>query len=657
MSGVNTIGENLAYLGQVSQWESTVWWNPENCEKIIEKAQQTLIEIKSSNVSSIDLFRLKILARRIHEKMSIPEQDDPLRKIWNLCFDIDWQILKAPSPAESSNFLKDFSVDSFKKFYSTFENRKCVLELLEINKNTGSYQELVKKIEGWILFLERPLSQQNLSLLIPDLNARGKHSSALVSFKQLLQCHGFSSTVNDIDFSVPKIVEKYWGTGKSGSILHYIDFSNVTFIKCTFTWVNLSNSLFKHCFFQKCDFSFCFIKRSGKFIETRFEDCQMTRAFLHHSLFKNSTFTRCDLQYASLFGTQVENVLMEDCIQNGTSFLGANIGKGCKMTSRESLKDCLFFGAEKKFGLSKAEIPPSLKCKIGFWWNLEYPSPTTRKAETSIIKSDCLPIRGDDNPDDVNPISLRAEINSILSTLSSHKLSGSIVQEIIHTVQETDTKHFPEFKKLIQKSKQLVENIDCLLLPGGKDIEGEFYNLANSTPNVDYRRTLLEFLSIYFARERGLPIVGICRGMQLTGVYHGAQLIPHIPGQMIKLQEYSMKASEGQGEGLIRSFMKTPISGLSMHHQALMPGTVPQKLEVVSIREKVIKAAEGTIGAPILLFQWHPEIQSDPNDQEEECLFKVFPSTNLDMLKTFYNIGEVIQSKKKVAEELASKII
>lgn len=624
MFGISQIGKNLSYLSQIAQSEPTVWRKPENCEKIIGVVEQTLEQLKSSNVSSVDFFRLKILAQRIHEKMPILKQEDSLQKIWQLCINISWQSIRVPSSAESSNFLNTFSFDSFKKFYSIFENRKCILELLEINKKEGSYQALVEKIEGWMSLLERPLSQKDLFLLIPNIKKRAKHSSALLPFKQLLQCHGFSSTVNGIDFSIPEIVKKYWGTGESGTILHYIDFSNVTFINCKFSWVNFSGSLFKQCFFQKCDLSFCVIKNSGKFIETRFEDCQLTRSFLHYSVFQNSFFTRCDLQYASLFSSQFENVLMKDCLQTGTSFLGANIESGCKMTSNNPLKDCLFFGTEKNFDLSEAIISTSLKCKIGFWWNLDNPNPTTRKAETSVIKSECLPIRGDDNPDHVNPNALTTEIGSILSTFRTKELSRPIVQEIIRTVQDSEAKHFPEFKKLVQKAKQLVENSDCLLLPGGKDIEAEFYKKPGYPAfDADYRRTLLEFLSIYFAEERGLPIVGICRGMQLTGVYHGAELIQDIPGQMGKLQQYSMEAPVNHGIGMIRHFMQSPVRGLSMHHQALKPETVPKELEVVSIREKVIKAAEGKIGAPILLFQWHPETQSDPNDRLEKILYNI----------------------------------
>ncbi len=80
------------------------------------------------------------------------------------------------------------------------------------------------------------------------------------------------------------------------------------------------------------------------------------------------------------------------------------------------------------------------------------------------------------------------------------------------------------------------EEMDGLLLTGGSDITPEFLPQDDVDPtllyqdDLDPKRDRWEFEAISKALARGLPILGICRGIQVLNVALGGTLILDIPG-------------------------------------------------------------------------------------------------------------------------------
>jgi len=190
--------------------------------------------------------------------------------------------------------------------------------------------------------------------------------------------------------------------------------------------------------------------------------------------------------------------------------------------------------------------------------------------------------------------------------------------------------------KLSYKMDNLSELQKCdgLLLTGGGDIDPIFYhgNLTHlKIYNVDRKRDDYEKRLIDNALDLNIPILGICRGMQLVNVHLGGTLIPD-------LEEAGYKSHTSNGVNENRhnvnskdnSYLKTIVgnkTGIvnSSHHQAV--DKVGQGLEIAARSDDgVIECLESKINTKetfILLIQWHPE-RMDANNPFSRNILKEF---------------------------------
>jgi putative glutamine amidotransferase len=160
----------------------------------------------------------------------------------------------------------------------------------------------------------------------------------------------------------------------------------------------------------------------------------------------------------------------------------------------------------------------------------------------------------------------------------------------------------------------VVERIDGLALVGGADLDARLYGAdpheTADAPRVE--RDAAELALYRAARERGVPVLGICRGLQVMAVAHGGSLIqnlPDVPGSQVHRERPGQfvdhLASFAPGSMAGRIFGTEAVVVNSSHHQAVdTPGDL-----VISgwAADGTIEACEDPSTDFCLGVQWHPE--------------------------------------------------
>ena len=178
-----------------------------------------------------------------------------------------------------------------------------------------------------------------------------------------------------------------------------------------------------------------------------------------------------------------------------------------------------------------------------------------------------------------------------------------------------------------------LDGLDGLLLTGGEDIDPAWYGIDPS-PEVyppSRERDLFELAIFAAARQRDLPILGICRGIQLVNVGLGGTLYQDLPSERPSPVDHypATDRTTRSHEVLLESGSRaagalgaTRLSVNSFHHQAirdLAPGLVVSG----TTADGVIEAVESPAEAPWLLaVQWHPEEMHADGRAPERGLFK-----------------------------------
>ena len=158
------------------------------------------------------------------------------------------------------------------------------------------------------------------------------------------------------------------------------------------------------------------------------------------------------------------------------------------------------------------------------------------------------------------------------------------------------------------KTGVAVRDVDGLLLTGGSDIAPEFLKQPIPDPSVletdvDAARDRWEFTAVEQALERGLPILSICKGMQLFNVALGGTLKLDIPGHKAPEQKDNDVQALRSDSKAIHRFDKVN----SSHHQAI--DSLGKGLEVESwcAEDDVIEQIRLRNYPFALGVQYHPE--------------------------------------------------
>lgn len=168
-----------------------------------------------------------------------------------------------------------------------------------------------------------------------------------------------------------------------------------------------------------------------------------------------------------------------------------------------------------------------------------------------------------------------------------------------------------------------IDKCHGFILTGGVDVHPDFYkgrSVYNNSPNIfQPERDAFEEKIYRYSQENKLPVLGICRGMQLINVLEGGKLIQDLDNgnerhkKEASDKEHSIIAEEGT---LLYTIANSPNGHVnSAHHQAIDPDGIGNNLTVNAYDgddddEKIIEGLEfknKSGKAFMLCVQWHPE--------------------------------------------------
>lgn len=184
---------------------------------------------------------------------------------------------------------------------------------------------------------------------------------------------------------------------------------------------------------------------------------------------------------------------------------------------------------------------------------------------------------------------------------------------------------------------ELLSRFDALLLTGGPDVDPKMYGQEPSehvygvAPEQD--RFEESLLKAAIANE--IPVLAVCRGMQLTNVVLGgtliqhlgdlpnaAMLVKHAPGEFPVGAEFVLHDVELNGDSwLSRAAKQTRIRGASFHHQGidrLAPGFRAVGHASDGLLEAIEHESHRIIGV-----QWHPE-DTSAEDLAQQGIYDSF---------------------------------
>jgi putative glutamine amidotransferase len=170
-----------------------------------------------------------------------------------------------------------------------------------------------------------------------------------------------------------------------------------------------------------------------------------------------------------------------------------------------------------------------------------------------------------------------------------------------------------------------LDGVDGLLLTGGDDVSPSRYGEAAHAATVEAEsgRDEFELALVRTARERGLPIFAICRGIQVLNVACGGTLVQDIPSQVPGAVAHALNVPPNQPyslaheiwiekDSLLSRLMRERLNDAdtcevnSRHHQAVK--TVAPGFKVsATAPDGVVEAIEDPSAPFCLGVQWHPE--------------------------------------------------
>ena len=191
---------------------------------------------------------------------------------------------------------------------------------------------------------------------------------------------------------------------------------------------------------------------------------------------------------------------------------------------------------------------------------------------------------------------------------------------------------------IVEIAEKVVGRIDGLLLSGGSDLDPSYYGeepVPELNPTVP-KRDAFEMALVEHALERGIPVFGICRGLQVLNVALGGTLYQDLPSQLhpdliahrqrVPKWQWSHEV-EVDGNSKVAGIMETDAIRVNSYHHQAIKDLSDDLVAVAHSSDGVIEAAESPNLSERWLVgvQWHAEAMRDA-DRQNHNLFRAHVS-------------------------------
>jgi putative glutamine amidotransferase len=180
----------------------------------------------------------------------------------------------------------------------------------------------------------------------------------------------------------------------------------------------------------------------------------------------------------------------------------------------------------------------------------------------------------------------------------------------------------PPDRRATEDPAELLDRIDALVLGGGADIDPETQGVEAhpETVGMNPDRDRFEIALALEALERGIPLLGVCRGMQVLNVACGGTLDQHLPDRLGHERHRSVPGSWAEHEVRIepeslaaRAAGAVRLTVKSHHHQGVDVIADSLSASAWATDDESVEAIESADGAFVLGVLWHPEEDLEDN--------------------------------------------
>jgi putative glutamine amidotransferase len=180
----------------------------------------------------------------------------------------------------------------------------------------------------------------------------------------------------------------------------------------------------------------------------------------------------------------------------------------------------------------------------------------------------------------------------------------------------------PPDRRAEEDPGELLDRLDALVLGGGADIDPESQGVEAHPETVGSNpdRDRFEIALALGALERGIPLLGICRGMEVLNVACGGTLDQHIPDRLGHEIHRPIPGSWAEhdvrlepGSLAARAAGTEQLTVKSHHHQGVDRVADDLRPTAWASDDESVEAIESSDGAFALGVLWHPE--EDPEDR------------------------------------------